>query len=231
LVVVPRRPGPLILPPTSDPGERDEVDVQLDELFGPPVQQGPGALDAALAVGGVAIIVFALAVYRGGGLLVLGAGCLLLGLALPARSLWRRLQRRRSAGRLAATLRRGDPLSLKDAQSRRLAVAYTKILGLDSEGDPAAEEAVEVSLQALQEVAALLRGRSPQGAAESEYVARRVIAVEGLARALTSSAKHGVVTARDSAAEAVNEFEERTGMSSLDRIENLRTAALALRRR
>jgi hypothetical protein len=231
LVVVPRRPGPLILPPPSDPAERDEVDVELDQLFGPPIQQGPGALDAALVVGGVAIIAFAVALHGGGGLLVLGVGCLLLGLALPVRSLWRGLQRRRSAGRLAATLRRGDPLNRKDAQSRRLAVAYTKILGLDSEGDPAAEEAVAACLRALQEVAVLLRGRSRQGAAESEYIARRIVAVEGLACSLVSSARYGEGAARDSAAEALSEFEERTGMSSLDRIESLRAAGRSLRRR
>ena len=74
----------------------------------------------------------------------------------------------------------------------------------------------------------MLKGRPPRGAAESEYVARRAIAVEGLARSLEQA--HGSVASdgvaedhiRDAAVEALTEFEKRTGMSSLDRISSIR---------
>jgi len=224
LVVVPRRPGPLIVPPAGGASARDEVDEGLDELFGPPVQQKPGALDAVLVVGGIATIVFAEVVYDGGGLAALGALGVALGLALPVRSLWRGAQRRRSSQRFAATLKLGDPLNLNDRTTRRLAESYTRIeqLVLGSGGDdPTAAEALEASLEALREVAALLRGRSPHGAAETEYVARRTAAVEGLARSLVPAG----LTARDAAVEALSEFEERTGVSSLDRIAGIRAAS------
>jgi len=222
LVVVPRRPGPLIFPPTIERKDRDELDISLDEVFGEPIQQKPGPVDASLVVGGVGLIIIA-EVLSGGGLSVV------LGLALPVRSLWRMAMRSRSTQRLASILKQGDPLNLTDATARRLAVAYTKIQQIADGGqEPAAADALEASAQALQEVAVLLKGRPPRGAAESEYVARRAIAVEGLARSLEQA--HGSVASdgvaedhiRDAAVEALTEFEKRTGMSSLDRISSIR---------
>jgi hypothetical protein len=221
LVVVPRRPGPLILPPAAASGARDEIDIGLDELFGDPGPQKPGPLDAALVLGGLTLIVVAEVAYHGGALLWVGGLCVLLGMALPLRGLWRMATRARSARRLAATLKRGDPLNLNDATTRRLAAAYTRIVQAAPEGDPAQADAAEAALQALQEVASLLKGRPPRGAAEAEYVARRAEAVERLARWLLHGAG-GEKSARDAAVEAISKFEERTGMSALDRIESIR---------
>ena len=227
LVVVPRHPGPLIVPPSTAPGARDEVDVGLDDLFGAPVHQKPGLLDAGLAAGGLSVIVLAEAFYGGGALVWIGGVCLVLGLVLPVRSLWSYFTRKRVSGRYAATLRQGDPLNLTDPATRRLADAYTRIEQTAAD-DPFGSDKVQASLMALQEVANLLRGRPPMGAAETEYVARRATAVEGLARSATNSGAHSgadvdtEIRARNEVTEAITAFEERAGMSSLDRIESLR---------
>jgi hypothetical protein len=232
LVVVPRRPGPLIIPPASAPMARDEIDIGLDELFGEPIQQKPGPLDATLVVGGIAVVIVAEAFLGGGWLVWVGGIAVLLGLALPARSLWRELLRRRSARRLASTLKQGDPLNLSNKMTHRLATAYSEIERAAAEGDdPALTDAVEASLQAVQEVAGLLHGRAPRGAAELEYVGRRAVAVEDLARFVHAGHEGSQAgelssgrTPRDVAVQAIAEFEERTGVSSLDRIEGIRQA-------
>jgi len=223
LVVVPRHPGPLIVPPSTAPGARDEIDVGLDDLFGEPVHQKPGMLDAGLAAGGISVIVLAEAFYGGGALVWIGGICLVLGLVLPVRSLWAYGTRKRVAGRYAATLRQGDPLNLTDPATRRLADAYTRI-EQTAAADPFGVDKVEASLMALQEVANLLRGRPPMGAAEVEYVDRRADAVEGLARAAAESGADvdTEIRAHNEVAEAITQFEERAGMSSLDRIESIR---------
>src|SRR5438270_376779 len=225
LVVVPPRPAALILPPTAGDRPRDEVDLELDELFGPPVQLKPGPLDVVLSAGGVAAIGYAVLAGGGGTLLLVGAVLLMLGMALPVRSAWRRLQRGRSARRLAGTLRQGDPLNLTSSITRRLAVDYERVERLAATDQVSGSEALEASWQALQEVAGLLKGRPPQGAAEPEYVARRASAVDGLARMLESSrpadgAGTGEESVRDAAVEAISGFEQRSGMSSVDRIES-----------
>jgi hypothetical protein len=152
-----------------------------------------------------------------------------LGLVLPVRGLWSYMTRKRVAGRYAATLKQGDPLNLTDPATRRLADAYSRIAQTASAGtDPFGSDKVEASLMALQEVANLLRGRAPMGAAEVEYVARRADAVEGLALSVADgSARSGAdvdteIRAHNEVAEAITKFEERAGLSSLDRIESIR---------
>jgi hypothetical protein len=235
LVVVPRRPGPLIVPPPpAGAGPRDEVDVGLDDLFGPPFQQKPGPLDAALTIGGIALIAFGSVVKGAGWLIVIGGLSLVLGLAFPIRSLWRRLSRGRSARRLAAILKQGDPLNLSSPATRRLADSYSRLLELAAAGDElSGPDALDASHQALQEVAELLHGRAPQGAAETEYVVRRATAVDGLVRMLEGSddaADRTEAAARDAAVTAISQFQERAGMSSLDQIEAIRVANRAVGR-
>jgi hypothetical protein len=91
-----------------------------------------------------------------------------------------------------------------------------------------AEDALEAAHLALTEVAGLLRGMQPNGPAEEEYVRARAIAVEGLAQRLEASAHEGPddpgsdePQLRDSAVRALEEFERRTGWSSLTRIEQI----------
>ena len=52
VLVVPRSPGPLLeLAPAL--AQRDDLDELLDDLFGEPLPDGPGAADIALVVLGV----------------------------------------------------------------------------------------------------------------------------------------------------------------------------------
>jgi hypothetical protein len=57
LVVVPKRPGPLLDIPTQTPRQRDDLDELLDDSFGEPTREGPGLFDIALILTGVALAV------------------------------------------------------------------------------------------------------------------------------------------------------------------------------
>ena len=230
LVVVPRRPGPLIEPP-SDERRRDDVDEVLDELFGEPTREGPGPFDAALVVGGALLVATAWLGWLPRGLGVVGACAGALGLVLPARSLWQRLARQRAARRLHGTLEQGLPLGLGHDVVRRLADAYERVLAASQRLGGLAEDALEAAHLALVEVAGLLRGRPPDGPAEEEYVQARAIAVADLAQRLEAAAVDGSPDGggvepllRDSAVRALEDFEQRTGWSSLTRIELIRNA-------
>jgi len=83
--------------------------------------------------------------------------------------------------------------------------------------DPAAAEALEAAHLALLEVSSLLRGGVPRGRAEAEYVARRNGAVQSLATTVVDQA-------RDAAVDALDHFERRTGLSSLERMDDLERA-------
>src|SRR3954447_1727377 len=112
LRVVPRTPGPLIDPSGPPAREGDEVDDVVDELLGPSPEGSPGWLDAALLVGGSALVLLALAVVDSSALAVAGAILLLLGSILPLRSAGRALQRRRRDRRGAALLSKGQVLDV-----------------------------------------------------------------------------------------------------------------------
>jgi hypothetical protein len=229
LVVVPRRPGPLIVPPT-DERRRDDLDDVLDELFGEPTKEGPGPFDVVLVVGGLLLGAASLLGWLPHGVGALGAVAAALGLVLPVRSLWQRLTRRRAVRRLRATLDQGLPLDLGHDVVRRLADAYERVvLATRRPGVDLSEEALEAAHLALTEVAGLLRGRPPEGPAEEEYVRARVAAILGLARRLEAAAPAAdaeddgdAPLLRDSAVRALEDFEERTGWSSLTRIELVR---------
>lgn len=169
-ILVPHAPGPLIRPdlPRRD---RDELDEVIDELF-PDSNEPPGWFDAGLlAVAGVLI---GWSVASGPSwALVVGLGCLALGVVLPARWLWRRAQRaRRTPGVL---------LPAGDATVARLVRAYDDLGELVSgDGDPARIAAHG----ALLEVATLLDGRSVDAGIERDYVVARAAAIEDLVDAL-----------------------------------------------
>jgi hypothetical protein len=234
LVVVPRQPGPLLEPPT-DERRRDDLDEVLDELFGEPTREGPGPLDVALVLGGGLLIATAWLGWLPRGLGVAGACAAALGLVLPVRSLWRRLARRRAARRLRGTLEQGLPLDLGHHEARRLAGAYERIAAAAARPRAGlAPDALEAAHLALTEVAGLLCGRPPEGPAEEEYLRARAIAVADLARRLETAASDGdggdgddsadEPLLRESAVRALEDFERRTGWSSLTRIELVRDA-------
>jgi hypothetical protein len=231
LVVVPRRPGPLLEPP-DDERRHDDLDEVLDELFGEPTREGPGPFDAALVLGGGLLIATAWLGWLPRGLGVVGACAAALGLVLPARSLWRRLARRRAARRLRGTLEQGLPLDLGHHEARRLASAYERIVAAAGRPRPGlAPDALEAAHLALTEVAGLLGGRPPDGPAEEEYLRARAIAVADLVQRLETAAPEGDAgdgrdepLLRESAVRALEDFERRTGWSSLTRIELVRDA-------
>ena len=169
-IVVPHAPGPLIRPdlPRRD---RDELDEVIDELF-PDSDEPPGWFDAGLLGVAAALIGWSLAGGPGWALVV-GLGCLALGVVLPARWLWRRAQRaRRSPGVLLP----GD-----DPTVTRLVRAYDTLGELVS-GD--ADPARIAAHGALLEVATLIDGHRAQAGAERDYVVARAIAIEDLVSAL-----------------------------------------------
>ena len=229
LVVVPRRPGPLIKPP-PDKRRHDDLDEVLDELFGEPTREGPGPFDVALVAGGALLVATAWLGWLPRGLGVVGACAAALGLVLPARSLWRRLARRRAVSRLHGTLEQGLPLTLGHDVVRRLADDYERVVAARQPLVGLAQDALEAAHLALTEVAGLLHGRAPDGPAEEKYVRARAIAVADLAQRLEAAALHGSgdepsgdePLLRDSAVHALEDFEQRTGWSSLTRIELIR---------
>jgi hypothetical protein len=218
----------LITPPADTPRQRDDLDDMMDDLFGKPIPQKPGPLDAALSIGGVALILAGALFRLGAGLLAAGVICLILGLSLPATNLWRLANRKRAAERLRSTLRQGEPLNLNDPTMQRLASGYMQLQEMRPLGDPLAEQALEASHEALLEVSSLLNGHPPRGAAELEYVARRADAVEKLVRSIVRSAALQGQQAdaeagatRGAVVSAISDFEKRTGLSSLIRLDSL----------
>ena len=187
LVVVPHTPGPLVRPDTTGPGgtrrrDRDDLDELIDELF-PDTDEPPGGFDAAVLVAGAALVGWAVAADGPTWALVVGIGCVALGLVLPLRWLWRRAVASRAGRRRSAVLARGVPLRTDDPDTARLVRAYDDLLALAaSPGVPAPVDAAAHG--ALLEVATLLDGRPVGSPAERTYVTTRTAAIEDLVAAL-----------------------------------------------
>jgi hypothetical protein len=184
IVVVPERGGPLV---GLDAGTRtpDEIDELVDELFGPDDDDGgPSWFDAVLLVGGGAV--FGVGLVAGmTGLVVGGVIMFVLGLMLPLRSLWRARERRREERRRTSILAEGVPLRVSDPELARLAHAYAA-LGerCVDRNDELARQSYHLGHAAVREVATLLHGAPVTSDAERAYVAKRIIALEGIARVL-----------------------------------------------
>lgn len=229
VVVVPWSPGALVTIDPEKRPDRDELDALLDELFGEPTREGPGVFDAALLLGGAALVVASEVADLSNGLLILGAGAFGLGLILPIRDVWQRLIRRRAAGRLQASLAQGLPLNVAHPSTQALMRAYKQLWETGRSATVFGLEALEAAHLAMIEVAGLLQGRRPAGAAEEEYVAARTRALDDLVKAMPpalsdrgSEAVESDLDARDAAVAAVRELEALTGGSSVARIDVLR---------
>ena len=171
---MPWAPGPVTRQaPASD------VDVVLDELFGPADDGGPGWLDAALVVLGVVLLVR--------GTVVGGVLALVLGLALPLRSVARRARRASRRRRYAALAGSGSPLASGSPATAELLAAYESVLALAGPHGAAGEEAVAAAHRAVVECASLLGGRVPSTREETAYVARRTAAIRSVAAALRAA--------------------------------------------
>ena len=221
LLVVPHRPGPLIeLPPEQ---RRDEIDDVLDEVFGEAPRDTPGAFDAVLVVGGVALTIAALVAGLPAWLLGLGVVCAAFGLILPLHHAWTRIVRARSLRRIREVMGQGTLIDAGHRETRRLIRSYRRVER--STGDGLAGDALESAHLALLEVAGLLRGRPPESPAEREYVAERAGAIARLAATMERPSTEEIVeppvdedALRDSAVQALRDLDERTGSGSLARM-------------
>jgi hypothetical protein len=101
IVVVPRTPGPLRVLDDAGAAKGDELDVMIDEVFGPSTDEGPGLFDVVLVVGGLALVAWSWLSGGAGPWFIIGITAIVLGIALPARSIVRatREPRTRPSGR------------------------------------------------------------------------------------------------------------------------------------
>ena len=155
--------------------------------------------------------------------LVVGLGCLALGVVLPARWLWRRARTARSARQAA-----GVPLPPlgDDPAVARLVQAYDS-LGELVRGD--ADPARLAAHGAVLEVATLLDGRPAGSAAEREYVTTRAAALEDLTGALRARPPATEPGQLDPTlvAQARDELDALTGGGALGRLTDLIAEARA----
>jgi hypothetical protein len=234
-LVVPPDPGPLrsLARPARD---RDELDDLVDDLFGQPSDERPGAFDIGLIVAGVAGVAWAI-IGGGVGPLVLGAVLLALGLALPAQRVARSVGDRRRRADRRRTIGDGILLDVSDPDVTRLTSAYAALLPLrDEPRAPLAGPSVTAAHLALVEVATLLEGQPPSDDASRGYVRRRAEAIEGTTAQLRNgvaaalAADAAVSTPDDSAARiwaaarlrAREELEQVHRIGSVDQLASLR---------
>jgi hypothetical protein len=239
VVVVPRLPGPLrrLDDPSAQGG--DELDQMIDEVLGPTTDEGPGIFDVILVVAGIALIVWSAVIGGGGPWFAIGVVSLILGFALPARSLVRAATVRRSARRRTRVLRTGVALDVTDTAVAELVDAYETLrqsAALPDVTVSVSGRALEAGHAALLEVASLLEGRRPVTGEERTYVERRTIAIRGLVldlvdadrtwrRSMASQSAAGTETARERAAAVVRareELEATAGVGAVDELDRLR---------
>ena len=153
LLVVPWTPGALVPLNADRRPDRDKLDELLDEVFGEPTREGPGAFDVVLLIGGAGIVVATEVAGLSNGLLALGSGAIGLGLILPIRDLWQRLVRRRAGRRLQTSLTQGLPLNTDHPATQALVTAYHQVSGASGATTAFGLEALEVAHLAMIEVA------------------------------------------------------------------------------
>jgi hypothetical protein len=211
-VVVPWAPGRVARVPGAAPSD---VDVVLDELFGPADTGGPGWFDVVLVVAAVVLVLR--------GFVPLGVVALVLGLALPVRSLARRVRRGVRRRRYRSLLALGQPLVTGDAATDALLAAYDALLAVVPAAAPwLGEPAVEAAHRAVVECASLLAGRAPSTPEERAYVARRTSAIREVTAALPAGSPD---PERVAAVRAREEVDAVSGPTSVDDLRALAARA------
>lgn len=235
LVVVPRSPGPLYPLDAGRRPEGDELDEIIEDVFGPTTDERPGAFDVALIIVGVGLIAWSW-ISGGGFWLVLGLVVLVLGVALPARSLVQAGRSRRVARREQQILAGRRALDISDPTVGLLADSYDTLLDAAQRPDVrAGTEAIEAGHAAIQDVASLLEGGTPLSDAERRYVERRTKAIRDLAAQLIRTSRAGrrasirddagtaaEIRRRAAVARARVELEATTGVGAVEDMERLR---------
>lgn len=180
-VVVPHRPGPLVVPGAAGGRDRDELDELIDELF-PDVDEQAGWFDAGLGALGIALLAWAVLGEAPTVVAVIGAVALGLGCILPVRAAWRWASRRSRDRRTTAQLATGVALDASAPLLAGLVDDYRTLFESVPCTDAALlAEARAAAHAALLEVATLLDGRTPSSQRESGYVEQRARALHQLA--------------------------------------------------
>lgn len=237
LVVVPMTPGPLREVDAGKRPDGDELDEIIDEMFGPGTDEGPGPFDLALIAIGIGLVAWSWISGGGGPRFVIGIVVLVLGIALPARSVVRVARARRVARTERRILRTGHALDTSDPSVGTLAGSYDALVhaaGLPGVRD--GQAAIEAGHAAVMEVASLLQGRPPLTDDERAYIERRTQAIRDLAALLVRSSRawqrarlrDGTDVTADArrraaaVAKAREELEATTGVGAVEEIERLR---------
>jgi hypothetical protein len=181
LVVVPRQPGSLVPLRVGETGPKDDLDELVDEVFGPSTDERPGLFDALLLVGGGIVLAWAILSGAAVWIAAVAAVAMVLGLALPARSLVRRSRAAAASRRVRAAERRGYVLDITAGPTLGLARAYDDaVAAAGLPGSVYSGRALDAAHLAVVEVATLLKGDPPEGPAQDEYVTRRTAAIRAL---------------------------------------------------
>lgn len=226
-VYVPGQPGPLISIPVSAQGS-DEIDDVLDDVFGEDDDSGPGATDALLVAAGAGAIGVGQLTHLAPAVTVVGVGLVGLGAILPIRSVARRMKDRKHRSRVAAVI--GDGIAFRQDQPTlaRIAQLHDQILLSSKRLVPNVQERFDsVAHSLVEEVATLLEGQLPVGAAETEYVDARAKALTELAATADDPRiGDGDPVRRKAVTEARIEVEQAAGGSALTDSSDLRNELL-----
>jgi len=223
LVYVPRKPGPLIAIPA--PIKRsDDIDEVLDDLFGEDDDSGPSATDAVLVAAGAGAIGVGQLADLAPAVTVVGVGLVGLGAILPIRSATRRMKHRRHRFRTAAVIGGGIALRQDDPILARISQLHDQIRERSKRLVPDVQARfVSVAHSLVEEVATLLEGGLPVGAAEIEYVEARAEALTELAATVDDPRiGDGDLVRRRAVTEARIEVEWAAGGSALTDSADLR---------
>ena len=237
LVLVPRSAGPLRPLDARRGRTGDDLDILIDEVFGPSTDEGPGPFDVVLVVGGLLLVGWSWLTGGSGPWIAVGVGMIVLGVALPARSAVRAARARRVARREERALGTGLALDVADPSVGTLAGSYDALVhaaGLP--GVTNGREVIAAGHAAVLEVASLLGGRPPLTDEERAYVDRRTLAIRDLTAQLSRTYRvwrrgrqleqqDATQEARDRAAAVANaraELEATTGTGAVEELARLR---------
>jgi hypothetical protein len=185
VVVVPRRPGPVIfLDGDRTRRERDELDDLIDELL-PEIDEEPGWFDVALLLLGGGLLLWPWVSGPPPVVAMLGVIAICLGCVLPIRTSWRHARQRRALSRRDARLAQGVLLDISSPNVAALVSAYEDLFRVAGGSSPwVGGPATPAAHVALMEVASLLGGQPPRSERQRAFVDQRARAVADLCDAL-----------------------------------------------
>ena len=179
-VIVPRRPASLrvLQPPTRR--QRDELEDLVDDIFGPPIDESPGRFDAGLVVVGLGLAAWAVVGDGPSLTLPIGITAIVLGLALPVRTMLRWF-RTHAVGLRRRVVEPGMPLDASHPATQALIAAHARLLQSSSTRTARNPElAVAAGHSGVIEVGRLLEGRPPSTPAEIRLVWTRTAELHAL---------------------------------------------------